>query len=515
MNILKCKICGGDIRASNDAIFGVCDSCGTTSTLPKVNDERKTNLFNRANHLRMQNEFDRAIQAYENILMEDSTDAEAHWCIVLSRFGIVYVEDPVSRQRIPTCHRMQRESILRDVDYIATLQHAPDEYTKSLYEEEAQRISEIQKGILTISATEEPYDIFICYKETSEGGSRTKDSVLAQDIYSLLEKEGYRVFFSRISLESKLGQQYEPYIYSALNSAKVMLVIGTKSEHINSVWVKNEWSRFLDIMKNDSSKKLIPCFKDINPYDLPDEMSMLQSQDMSKIGASQDLLHGIEKIISKRKGNINKSSSNVEGLTQNGYKMLEESNWKKARDCFDKAIHIDSRFAPAYIGKLCAELKLNNEEELANSLQDLDSITDFKKALQFADCDYLECLNGYRESNLKLIEQQREKNLSSEGQKSRGQYFQKLQERYDKEKEEREKREREAELQKIEEKKQEELQQEEQWRIDQKQMEADKLERERREAEKPIVEAKKNKTAIVWAVIIVITIVVLYFSFSG
>ena len=82
--------------------------------------------------------------------------------------------------------------------------------------------------------------MFICYKETDDSGSRTKDSTLAQDIYYQLTNEGYKVFFSRITLEDKLGQQYEPYIFAALNSAKVMLVIGTKAEYFNAVWVKNE-----------------------------------------------------------------------------------------------------------------------------------------------------------------------------------------------------------------------------------------------------------------------------------
>ena len=172
--VFKCKMCGGDVQATQGEAFGTCDSCGTTMTLPKASDERKANLFNRANHFRRQNDFDKALQAYENILNEDNTDAEAHWGVVLSRHGIEYVEDPVSHQRIPTCRRVQSESILSDADYIAALEYAPDSYTKSLYEEEAKKIGEIQKGILAISSKEEPYDVFICYKETTDGGSRTK-----------------------------------------------------------------------------------------------------------------------------------------------------------------------------------------------------------------------------------------------------------------------------------------------------------------------------------------------------
>jgi hypothetical protein len=152
----------------------------------------------------------------------------------LCRYGIEYVEDPRTHERIPTCRRAQFEPILSDPDYLAALENAPDEYTKSLYEDEAKKISKIQKGILAISKKEKPYDVFICYKETTDGGSRTKDSTIAQDIYYQLTKEGYKVFFSRITLENKPGQEYEPYIFSALNSARVMLAVCTSKEY--PVW---------------------------------------------------------------------------------------------------------------------------------------------------------------------------------------------------------------------------------------------------------------------------------------
>ena len=208
MAILKCKMCGGDIILSETAgqTVGTCEYCGSTMTFPKASDEQRLNLFNRANHYRRQGEFDKAIAAYERILEQDDSDAEAHFGAVLSRFGIEYVEDPTSHERIPTCHRVQAASVLTDEDYLAALEHAPDAASKALYEQEARRIAEIQKGILAISAKEEPYDVFICYKETGEDGQRTKDSTLAQDIYYELTNAGYKVFFSRITLEDKLGQ---------------------------------------------------------------------------------------------------------------------------------------------------------------------------------------------------------------------------------------------------------------------------------------------------------------------
>ena len=62
-------------------------------------------------------------------------------------------------------HRLQITSILADADCKAAIENAPDAATRALYEKEAHRIADIQKGILAISANEKPYDIFICYKE--------------------------------------------------------------------------------------------------------------------------------------------------------------------------------------------------------------------------------------------------------------------------------------------------------------------------------------------------------------
>lgn len=89
---------------------------------------------------------------------------------------------------------------------------------------------------LEMSRNESDYDIFICYKEKEEHNpnQRTRDSVIAQDLYNELIKRGYKVFFARKTLEGKLGMQYEPIIFSALNSAKVMVVLGTKKEHFNA-----------------------------------------------------------------------------------------------------------------------------------------------------------------------------------------------------------------------------------------------------------------------------------------
>lgn len=296
MSIFKCKMCGGNLEVTGNSSIVTCEYCGTNQTISKTRDEVITNLYNRANDLRIKCEFDRAEQTYEKILEQDNTEAEAHWGIVLCRYGIEYVEDPATKKRVPTCHRTSYEAITTDTDYLAAIQNA-DQEQQAIYKQQAAEIDTIQKNILSIVKNEEPFDVFICYKETDENGKRTIDSAIANDIYYQLTEEGFKVFYAPITLEDKLGQEYEPYIFAALNSAKVMLVVGTKPEHFNAVWVKNEWSRFLKLLKQDRSKLLIPCYKDMDAYDLPDEFAHLQSQDMSKIGFITDVVRGVKKIV--------------------------------------------------------------------------------------------------------------------------------------------------------------------------------------------------------------------------
>ena len=205
--VIKCKNCGGDILFTPGDTYGTCEFCNSVNTIPRGDDEQKLNLYNRANHFRRQGEFDKALAAYEKLLEQDDTDAEAHWGAALSRYGIEYVEDPATKKRVPTCHRLQLASILADEDYKAAVENAPDTASRHVYEEEASRIAEIQRGILAISQNEKPYDVFICYKETDEHGQRTRDSQWAQEVYYGLTEQGYKVFFSRITLEDKLGQE--------------------------------------------------------------------------------------------------------------------------------------------------------------------------------------------------------------------------------------------------------------------------------------------------------------------
>ena len=372
MPVIKCKMCGGDLNIVEDSTVCECEYCGTKQTVPKVDDEKKLKLFERANRLRTACEFDKAAGVYESIVADFDEEAEAYWGLILCKFGIEYVDDPATGNKIPTCHRSSFDSLMDDPNFDMVMECA-DPIARKVYREEAKQIEELRKRIIEVSSQEEPYDVFISYKELDDEGQRTLDSVITQDIYTELTEKGYRVFFSRISLEDKLGVEYEPYIFAALNSAKVMLVVGTDYDYFNAVWVKNEWSRFLMLIASGQKKTLIPVFKGIDAYDMPKEFRKLAAQDMGKVGSMQDLVRGVEKLLGKggaaetpkEQPVIAQSGGpNVTALLDRGYLSLEDGDWAKAIALFDQVLNVEPRNAEAYLGLAMAEEKCKDKDAL-------------------------------------------------------------------------------------------------------------------------------------------------------
>ena len=395
-------MCGGDLDIAEGASIAECEYCGTKQTVPKATDENLQNLFNRANTLRIKSEFDKAEKLYEKIIQADSTQSEAYWGLILCKYGIEYVDDPATFKKVPTCHRASFESIVADDNYKSALENA-DMSQRAIYEEQAKEIDRIQKDILSLAQKEETYDVFICYKETDASGKRTQDSVIANDIYHQLTQEGFKIFYAAITLEGKLGSAYEPIIFAALNSAKVMLVIGTRPEYFNAVWVKNEWSRYLKIIKSDRSKLLIPCYRDMDAYELPEEFAHLQAQDMSKIGFINDVIRGIKKTVQRdepkptvvKETVVTSNSSSVSPLIKRAKMFIEDGEWESAEEYCEKVLDMDPENGNAYLYKLMAQLNVCSMENLLNLAKPYDHSLLYEKVMRFADKDITSKINEH------------------------------------------------------------------------------------------------------------------------
>lgn len=410
---INCKSCGYSNEVVDDASLVICEACGTEQTIPKLDNEKKTLLYNRANAARLKCDFEKALANYELLLIDYPNEAEAHWGICLCRYGIEYVDDPKTKKKIPTCHRTIYNSIFDDIDYKEAINNS-DVISRKKYQEEAEIINRIQKNALAISQKEKPYDIFICYKESDNYGRRTRDSFVAEDIYEELINKDYKVFYSRITLESKLGHQYEPIIFAALQSARVMLVIGSKKEYFEAVWVKNEWSRFLSFMANDPTNKfMIPCYRDMEAYDMPDEFLSLQSQNLDKLGAKQDLLRFIDKVFNKDrvvsvKQNTQTTYSNeISNLLKRVAILLEDSDYVKADSILESVLNKNPECAEAYAYKILIDKQLKKLSDIENLNTQLNDDKNYQRAIRFANDSFKEELEGYN-NNILIRKKERE-----------------------------------------------------------------------------------------------------------
>jgi len=393
--VYKCKICGGEIQPNEDGRIGKCLYCGAVQTLPKEIDDKVSNILNRANDYRLNCDFDRAIYEYEKVMELDETEPEAHWGLFLSKYGVEYVKDNMTFSYKPTLHRISSISVFDDVDYQATIKYASD-ISAIQYKQDAENIENVMKELLLISTNQEPYDIFLSYKELDDvTRQRTIDSNLAYELYNALTAQGYKVFFAPKSLGVGL---YEPKIYSAIITSKVMIVLGTQPQYFNAVWVKNEWSRFAELVENGENKVIIPVFRDMEANQLPSRIAKYQAYDMSNIEFLPSILNVISQSVSKNsKVAYNKDASAEDVYLERGFLALEDGNFSQADSFFENVLNLNPHNSQAYFGKLMVEMKITKQEQILTSPKNLSEYKNFEKAVRFADYQLKTTLLKYEE----------------------------------------------------------------------------------------------------------------------
>ncbi len=139
----------------------------------------------------------------------------------------------------------------------------------------------------------ENIDVNICYIESDSAGRRTKDSIIAQDLYQKLEAKKINTFYERISAANIIGDDLEILRYSLLHKVKIVIVVGTNAENFKSIL-----SRY---GQHFAGKIVIPVFADVSPSDIPKELSKYQALNHSSIGWEKDLEQAILRILGREK----------------------------------------------------------------------------------------------------------------------------------------------------------------------------------------------------------------------
>ncbi len=278
MKLRRCETCGGELVEGGG--FWRCRFCGNIFYTKQEKGESLILSLNRAAEYRRRSDFDGAIVEYTALLERYPNDDEANWGMFIARCGIEYVKDDRTGKMIPTCHRTLRGDVLEDKYYKKAVSNAQDEQAE-IYRSQAETIAKLQKNIKKQMQAEEEYEVFISFKSKDEKGYPTKDSVVARNIHDKLSAQGIKTFFSDVTLSKRVGDEYEPIIYKALHSCKYFILVTTSEEHTNSVWIKNEWSRFRDRMHDE---ELTHCaFAVFDGKDsIPSFMRGMQGFDLSK-----------------------------------------------------------------------------------------------------------------------------------------------------------------------------------------------------------------------------------------
>ncbi len=406
---LNCRCCGGILKV-NSALC-VCEYCGATNFVSDTAGKYITQL-NRANKLRQEKEYDNAIRIYDNILSENAPTADILWLRTLCEYGIEYVPDPISSKYFPTLHRIKDESILNYHSYLEALSLCAEDQ-KKVIEKEATEINRIQTEYLEIAKNEAPYDVFICYKETDEDtNTTTEDVAYCTKLYDILTKDGYKVFFARVTLQDKLSVDFEPYIFAALKSSKVMAVIGSKSEYFTATWVKNEWSRFLKLMETDKKKQIFFACDD--PEELPRAFSLKQAQLLSDPQAMEILARNINNYLinilkagkNGTPGAVHIDPNSAQGMLEDAMKKSKEGNYAAVMSITSDLIAAYPNKADAYWLRMTAKLR-HTTDNIQYIKRDLSLEDDYNKAVSLADEDlkqkYIEtkdqCLENLRLQN--------------------------------------------------------------------------------------------------------------------
>ena len=278
---LICQSCGSNAVEIVDGLL-CCKSCKSKHTLQEKISEEEVIALNAY-------KFEDALERYEQLLKKYPDNEAANWGALLADYGIAYVED-YDGKFVPTCHRLSERPI--DVcSYYYKL--------NADHKTQAREIEKLRRSIMDKAKKIQPYDVFICYKATEDVFGRpvpTKEAGWAREIHTMLQHElKLRVFFAEESLTGE-NAEWEPHIYKALNTAKLMFVLTTGKENVNSNWVKNEWKRYVRYIKEGQDKTIRVVYDIMNAYDLPKDLQDTQAISHNTMGWGESVRKAAEAI---------------------------------------------------------------------------------------------------------------------------------------------------------------------------------------------------------------------------
>ena len=381
-------------------IDGLEQSVGETNRIIKgFQDQWETarikelsSLYEQAGNFQHDREFEKAGEYYRQIVVKGGEDAEVYWRLLLCHYCVEYQKDG-NGQLIPIILNPDltdpsEMSIRTDLK-----KHARDQYW-DYYSSELNRIDRILDKYRQIRHQVQ-YDVFISVKQNLDGRF-TKDSDVATDLYDYLTGKGLRVFNSRRTV-IPAGQEYEPYIISALISSRVLIVVGTCAENMNAQWVRNEWSRFQWMQRYEKqhhgkSDRILFCYLagGMKPGEIPRALNPNMQAVIDGVRAHSVLDESLAFLLPQQESTASAREGNEQRGDNPGKLLIQMIIWlfenkyaqvlEKYNELIEKGLFLDC--ARIYLYALCAEKKVHDINHLAENAQiNLDNEVKFQFAL--------------------------------------------------------------------------------------------------------------------------------------
>lgn len=344
--------------------------------------EELCQLYHQAENFQLDRDYDKAADYYRQVITKGGQDAEVLWRLLLCHYCITYRKndagEPVPTILYPDLTDPEEMSVRRE---LASAMGGSE--NRRIYETELARID----GILDeyrLASQEAAYDfdVFLSVRQEKDGHF-TKDSDVASDLYDFLTSRGLRVFNSR-RVVLPVGKSYEPYIISALLSAKVMIVVGSSADNMNSQWVKDEWSRFQWLQKREKKQhgktdRRLLCYLTggMRPEQIPRSLGTGRQAVVDGVKAHEQLTELLEEMPVLGKRNAVKrqtpAEDSFEKVAGQMTVWLYNGKFDKVRERYqelnESGKHLEQ--VKLHLFALCAENQIDDISKLAKLKKDL------------------------------------------------------------------------------------------------------------------------------------------------
>ena len=249
---LECKYCGNADRSTfiiRESEY-ICKCCGRCYRESASGGETRSIIgFETLKNY----DFAAAENIFSEIIADYPESIDARWGLLLARYGIVFVKGFYMGEIEPIyCfpnYAYNKGSFTSEEEYkeIEKLLKSDPE-RMALYRKQAEQI-EAAFDAFKSDVGKKEVDVFLCVKISKTTANNphakgtTEDYEKACELYGKLREEGKCVFFSYVTLKNTIDSDME--IWRSLLKSKKMLLIGSRTEYLNSVWVKSEWERWL------------------------------------------------------------------------------------------------------------------------------------------------------------------------------------------------------------------------------------------------------------------------------